>query len=73
MRQTITISLPATVRRELDRMAKSDGLSRSDIVRESLRDYLFIRQFRSLRGKIIAAARAQGQIYTDQEIFDRVS
>ena len=40
MRETVTISLPQAVRRELDRIAKEDGVSRSDVLRQSLEDYL---------------------------------
>ena len=72
MRQTITISLPQRVRRELDRIAKEEGVSRSDVLRQSLEDFVFVRRFRRLRQRMMAAAQAQG-IYTDQDVFDRVS
>ena len=45
MRETVTISLPQAVRRELDRIAKEDGVSRSDVLRQSLEDFLFVRRF----------------------------
>jgi len=72
MRQTISISLPVEIKKELDRVTAKEGLSRSDIIRESLQDYLFVRRFRSLRSRMMAKAQAQG-IYTDQDVFDRVS
>lgn len=72
MRDTVTISLPPDVRRELDRIAKEDGLSRSDVLRQSLEDFLFVRRFRRLRQRMMAAAQAEG-IYTDQDVFTRVS
>ena len=72
MRSTITISLPAEVRIELDRVSREEGVSRSDIVRESVRDYLFIRQFRALRKRMVPKAAQRG-IHTDQDVFDRVS
>lgn len=56
MRSTLTISIPEKVRKQLDVVSKSEGVSRSDIVRESIRDYLFIRQFRALRKKMVAKA-----------------
>jgi len=68
MRETITISIPEKVKKELDKATKQEGLSRSDIVRESLRDYLFIRRFRSIRNKMTAKS-----FYTDKDIFDRIS
>jgi metal-responsive CopG/Arc/MetJ family transcriptional regulator len=72
MRSTLTISLPEKVRVQLDRVSKAEGVSRSDIVRESIRDYLFIRQFRSLRKAMVPKASQRG-IHTDQDVFDRVS
>lgn len=72
MRQTITVSLPEELKKQLDAIAAEEEVSRSDVVRESLRDYLFIRRFRALRSRMVARAQAQG-IYTDQDVFDRVS
>jgi len=72
MRETVTISLPQAVRRELDRVAKEEGVSRSDVLRQSLEDFLFVRRFRQLRQLMMAAAQAQG-IYTDEDVFNRVS
>jgi predicted transcriptional regulator len=72
MRQTVTVSLPPAVRRELDRIAAQDGVSRSDVLRASLEDYFFVRRFRVLRQRMMVAAQAQG-IFTDEDVFDRVS
>lgn len=72
MRETVTISLPQAVRRELDRIAKEDGVSRSDVLRQSLEDFFFVRRFRRLRQRMMAAAQAQG-IYTDEDVFTRIS
>lgn len=72
MRETVTISLPQAIRRELDKVAKEEGVSRSDVLRQSLEDFLFVRRFRNLRQRMMAAAQAQG-IYTDEDVFTRVS
>ena len=72
MRSTITISVPEQMRSELDELSQKDGVSRSDIVRESLRDYLFVRRFRSVRKSMLRKASKNG-IYTDQDVFDIVS
>ena len=72
MRETVTISLPRAVRRELDRIAKEEGVSRSDVLRQSLEDFLFVRRFRQLRQRMMASAQTQG-IYTDDDVFNRVS
>jgi metal-responsive CopG/Arc/MetJ family transcriptional regulator len=72
MRHTVAISVPADLKKELDKVCKEEGVSRSDLVRESLRDYLFARRFRLLRARMLAKARAQG-IYTEKDVFDQVS
>lgn len=72
MRSTLTISIPQTVRAEIDRVSKAEGVSRSDIVRESIREYLFIRQFRRMRRRMEGEASRRG-VHTDQDVFDRVS
>ena len=72
MRETVTISLPKGVRREIDRIAKEEGVSRSDVLRQSLEDFLFVRRFRQLRQRMMASAQTQG-IYTDEDVFTRVS
>jgi metal-responsive CopG/Arc/MetJ family transcriptional regulator len=46
MRDTVTVSLPPGIRRELDRIAAQEGVSRSDVLRASLEDYFFVRRFR---------------------------
>ena len=71
MRETVTISLPEAVRRELDRVAKEEGVSRSDVLRQSLEDFLFVRRFRQLRQRMMAAAQAQ-DIYTDEDVTGTV-
>ncbi len=72
MRETVTISLPRAIRRELDKIAKEEGVSRSDVLRQSLEDFLFARRFRQLRQRMMAAAQAQGT-FTDEDVFNRVS
>jgi metal-responsive CopG/Arc/MetJ family transcriptional regulator len=72
MRETVTISLPQAIRRELDKVAKAEGVSRSDVLRQSLEDFLFVRRFRQLRQRMMAAAQAQG-IFTDEDVFTRIS
>lgn len=72
MRSTITVSIPENVKSELDRVSDAEGISRSDIVRESVRDYLFVRKFRSLRKIMVPKAAKQG-VFTDQDVFSRVS
>jgi metal-responsive CopG/Arc/MetJ family transcriptional regulator len=72
MRDTITIRVPEEIKTEMDRIVREEGISRSELVRDSLRDYLFRRSFRKLRGRLTAKALAQG-VVTEQDVFSRVS
>ncbi len=72
MRESISISLPEALKAELDRFTQAEGISRSDLVREAVREYLFTRRFRALRQELIPYAEAQG-IYTDEDVFREVS
>jgi metal-responsive CopG/Arc/MetJ family transcriptional regulator len=72
MRSTLTISLPQNIKRDLDKAAREEGLARSDLVRESLRDYLYIRKFRSLRARLLSKLARRGGL-TDEDVFDVVS
>ena len=72
MSETIRVSVPEEIRAELDRVVREEGISRGDVVRESLRDYLFVRSFRRLRRRLMAKALAQG-VVTDEDVFERVS
>jgi metal-responsive CopG/Arc/MetJ family transcriptional regulator len=72
MRESISISLPEDLKAEIDRFIRAQGISRSDLVREALRDYLFSRRLRALRQEIMPYAEAQG-VYTDEDVFREVS
>ena len=72
MRDTITISVPRGLRKELDAMAKEEGVSRSDLVRECLRRELFLKGIRAFRERMIPRAQKMG-IYTDEDVFKIVS
>jgi metal-responsive CopG/Arc/MetJ family transcriptional regulator len=72
MKESITISIPSELRKELDKEMKQEGLSRSAIVAGALRKYLTIRKLRAINKRMSAKARAQG-IYTDEDVFDHLS
>ena len=65
---TLTIRISDDLRSELQDISKSESLAVSDIVRESIRRYVAIKKFRSLRGKMMPFAEAQG-ILTDEDVF----
>ena len=68
VRESISISLPEELKAELDRATKDEGVSRSDLLREALREYLFVRRFRALRRELTVYGEAQG-VYTDEDVF----
>lgn len=72
MRETISVSLPEEIKNELDEAVREEGLSRSDLVRQALRDFLFLRRFRTLRARMMSQAQTQG-IFTDEDVFEHIS
>jgi len=72
MKENVTVSLPETISSDLKRIAKEEGLTKSQIVRNALQDYIFIKKFRALRNKLVAKAQAQG-VFTDEDVFERTS
>ena len=71
-RETITISLPGFLRRELDRAVKQEHANRSDVIREALRQFFAVREFRQLRRQMIPLAEKRG-LFRDEDVFKQVS
>lgn len=72
MRETVTISISKNLKEKLDRQVKKEHLNRSDIVRDALRKYFAVLEFKELRLKMIPYAEKLG-IYTDEDVFEKVS
>jgi CopG family transcriptional regulator/antitoxin EndoAI len=72
MRESVTISIPTDLKKRLDRSAKRGHVNRSDIVREALRQYFALQDFKAIRGKAVAEAEARG-IFTDEDVFREIS
>ena len=72
MRESLSISLPPELKREVDRYSDARGVTRSDVVREALREYLFVRRFRALREEFLAYGEAAG-LHSDEDVFREVS
>lgn len=72
MTNTFTVHLPNEIRQEIELVAESEGRTPDEIVCQSVQDYLFLRDFRSLRRKLVPTAAEQG-IRFDQDVFDQVS
>ncbi|MBI4230899.1 MAG: ribbon-helix-helix protein, CopG family [Planctomycetes bacterium] len=69
---TITVRLPRDLRNDLERLRKAEHKPLSDLVRESVRQYVAARGFRRLRGKVLPFAEAQG-LLTDDDVFRALS
>ena len=72
MRETLTISLPKRLRRDLERMARAEGVTSSEYVRRAIKADLFRRALRAARRELVPQARDRG-IYTDEDVFKIVS
>ena len=70
MQNPITLRLPDDLKKALDEAVQEAGKSPNELMCEALRDYLFIRKFRSLGEHMTSEAQAQG-IDTDEDVFDR--
>ena len=68
----LTIRLDAALERQLRRLARSTGRSRSDLARDALRRQLALVQFDELRREIMPFAEARGYL-TDEDVFRDVS
>ena len=68
MKPTLTIRLPENMRSLLDEISTNEQKPISDIVRESLRRYIAVYQFRRLSNKVLPFAEAQG-LLTDEDVF----
>lgn len=69
---TVTIRLDPKLQRELDRLCRQLGRSRSEVVRSALRRQIALLKFERSRRAILPLAEAQG-ILTDEDVFRIVS
>ena len=72
MRKAVTVSLPEPLTEELDAISRAEGTSRSEVVREALKRYFALREYRALRAELVIEAEAKG-IVTDEDVFNQVS
>ena len=69
---SITIRLDPKLQRDLDRLSRQLGRSRSDLVRDAVRRQLALLRFEQARRTLLPLAEAQG-VLTDEDVFARVS
>jgi predicted transcriptional regulator len=68
----LTIRLDPDLERQLNRLARKSGRSRSDIARDALRRQLAVLQFEQVRRQVMPFAEARGYL-TDEDIFKAIS
>lgn len=69
---SLTIRLDPKLQRDLDRLSRQLGRSRSDLVRDAVRRQLALLRFEQARRDLLPLAEAQG-VLTDEDVFARVS
>ena len=72
MRSVLSVSLPDKMAVELDVLAKATGMNKSDIVKESLVEFLWENRFRRIKKRLSTKAKAAGFI-TDDDVFKAIS
>jgi len=65
---TVTLRIPDALDEALSRQCSAAGVSKSDILREALRRYLLVGEFRSLREQLVERAQSRG-LFTDDDVF----
>jgi len=74
MRQVVSISFPPDVKQQVEDLAAKRGISRSDVVREAVKEYLILTEMRALRKEAIEKVRgATGREFTDEDVFEIIS
>ena len=68
---TITIRVPATLKKDLEQICRAENKTISDFARESILKHLAREQFRAVRKQILPFAEAQG-LLTDDDIFENL-
>jgi predicted transcriptional regulator len=69
---TLTIRLDDKLDRELNRLAKTQHKTKSEIARELLRRHILVRQLDEVRNKLRPYAEAAGYL-TDEDFFRDIS
>jgi len=72
MRTVLSISLPEKIALELNEFARGMGRNKSDIVRESISQFLWEARFNKSRKALAGKAKKQG-IITEEDMFKAVS
>jgi metal-responsive CopG/Arc/MetJ family transcriptional regulator len=71
-RTSVTVRIEARLRRQLDRICRETGVSRSDVIRDALQRHLALARFEQLRRQVMPFAEARGYL-TDEDVARKVS
>ncbi len=71
MSDSITIRIPDDLKDDLKGLSQIEHKTVSDIVKESIRDYVSVHKFRAIRKKILPFAESQG-LLEDEDIFEQM-
>ncbi|KQC11483.1 MAG: hypothetical protein APR62_09850 [Smithella sp. SDB] len=72
MRSVLSVSLPKKLATDLDVLSKETGRNKSDIVKESLAEFLWENRFRRMKKRLQNKAKAAGFV-TDDDVFKAIS
>jgi len=72
MRSVISVSFPENMAKELDRIARASGRTKSDLIKEALREFLWEERFSRFRKILTRKAKAKGLV-TDDDVFRAIS
>ncbi len=73
MRNVVAISLPGTILKKLEKEARLEGASRSEIVKRSLSRYFSAHELAKVRNRAMAELARKGVVLTDEDVFKAVS
>lgn len=73
MRNVVAISLTDDLLKRLTAEAKEENTSRSEIIRGSLKQYFFTRDFTKLRNRAMGELAKKGITLTEEQIFNEIS
>jgi len=71
MTKTLSIRIPLQLERDLRSASRNEHVAVSDLVRQSIRQFIAVKRFRKLRDIVLPFAEAQG-LLTDEEVFKAV-
>jgi len=73
MRNVVSISLPGSILKQLEKEAKEEGSSRSEIIKRSLSRYFFAHDLARARNRAMSELAGKGMVLTDEDVFKAVS